>query len=63
MNEAKYYQAIESIYDDFTAAVERSAAQYTVYVQQMQLQAQRYEQMKQTSRNMDASLKNLYDSI
>lgn len=63
LNEAKYYQAIESIYDDFTAAVERSAAQYTVYVQQMQLQAQRYEQMKQTSRNMDASLKNLYDSI
>ena len=31
LNEARYYQAIESIYDDFTAAVERSAAQDTVH--------------------------------
>ena len=38
LNEAKYYQAIESIYDDFTAAVERSAAQDTVYVQQIKHQ-------------------------
>lgn len=38
LNEAKYYQAIESIYDDLTAAVERSAAQDTVYVQQIKHQ-------------------------
>ena len=38
LNEAKYYQAIESIYDDFTATVERSAAQDTVYVQQIKHQ-------------------------
>ena len=63
LNEAKYYQAIEDVYDDFILAVEHSANQYTAYVNQMQQQAQRHEQMKQFSKKMDKPLKDLYDSI
>lgn len=63
LNEAKYYQALEDVYDDFMLAVEQSANQYTAYIGQMQLQVQRYEAMKQVSRCMDKSLKELYDLI
>lgn len=63
LNEAKYYQAIEDVYDDFILAVEHSASQYTAYVSHMQLQMQRHEQMKHFSKKMDKSLKDLYDSI
>lgn len=63
LHEAKYYQAIEDMYDDFISAVENSANQYTAYVNQMQLQAQRHEQMKDFSKKMDKSLNNLYDLI
>lgn len=63
LNQAKYYQAIEDVYDDFILAVDKSASQYTAYINQMQLQAQRQEQMKQFSKKMDKSLKYLYDLI
>lgn len=63
LNEAKYYQSIENVYDDFLLVAEQSANQYVTYVQQMQLQANRHNQMKQISRNMDQALNDLYDSI
>lgn len=63
LNNAKYYQAIEDVYDDFILAVEQTADQYVVYVSQIQIQAQRHKQMKQISKKMDESLKDLYDSI
>ena len=63
LNEAKYYQALEAVYDDFMVAVEQSANQYMVYIGQMQLQSQQYEQMRELSKNMNHSLKKLFDSI
>lgn len=63
LNEAKYYQALDDVYDDFIIAVEQAANQYTAYIGQMQLQARQYDAMKQVSRNMDKSLKDLYDLI
>lgn len=63
LGEAKYYQSLEDVYDDFMMAVERSVEQYTTYISQMQLQAQRHDQMRQISKKIDESLKDLYDSI
>lgn len=63
LNEAKYYQAIEDIYDDFIIAVEKSANQYMTYINQIQLQTTRHNQMKQFSKEINHSLKDLYNSI
>lgn len=63
LNEARYYQSIEDVYDDFIIVIERSANQYANYINQMQAQVHRYEQMRRISENMEESLRNLYDSI
>lgn len=63
LNEAKYYQALEDVYDDFLEAIEKSANMFTEYIEHMSTQANRHNQMKHISMNMNKSLKNLYDSI
>ena len=63
LNDAKYYQAIESIYDDFVITAESAANQYMEYVQQMQMQQNRHLQMRNMSKQIDTKLKDLYDSI
>ena len=63
LGEAKYYQELENIYDDFIRVAKNSAEQYMVYVQQMELQANRHAQMREMSKQMNVKLKDLYDSI
>lgn len=63
LNEAQYYQCLENVYDDFILMAECAASQYTMYIQQMQLQTSQYNQMQQISKKIDNNLKDLYDSI
>lgn len=63
LGEAKYYQALEDVYDDFIRVAENSAEQFTAYVQHMEGQVSRHVQMRQVSKQMDKKLKDLYDSI
>lgn len=63
LNEAKYYQALEDVYDDFIRSAETSAEQYTHYMQTMLDQVEQHETLKQKSSQIKKSLKSLYDSI
>jgi len=63
LNKAKYYQTLESAYDDFLSVAEISANQYVEYIKQMQQQVEQYKQLQQLDRKMNLELKNLYESI
>lgn len=63
LNEAKYYQSLERVYDDFIAAAQTAADHYVGFLQQMQIQKNKYNLMKQESSNIDKDLQNLFESI
>lgn len=63
LGKAKYYQALEDVYDDFLLSVERASVNYTNYIESMQGQQMRHEQMKRRSMEINKDLKNIYDSI
>lgn len=63
LNEAKYYQALEDVYEDFIRSAEISAQQYTHYMQTMLDQVEQHEALKQQSSQIKKSLKSIYASI
>lgn len=63
LGKAKYYQMLDSVYDDFIVMAEKSANTYTTYIKQMQMRNQSYMKMKEVSGRLNGSLKDLYDSI
>lgn len=63
LNEMKYYQALEDIYDDFIDVVEMSCKQCEKYIVQVRLQKMRYEKLKEVNNQVDANLQKLYESI
>ncbi len=63
LNEAKYYQNLEDMYDGLIDSMEASAEHYYQFVCGMQKQAQIHSQLKQTSMQMNQNLQKLYDSI
>ncbi len=63
LNEAKYYQTLENVYDDFLNTVEVSCRQYEVYAKQIELQKNRYEKIKELNTKIDEELEKLYKLI
>lgn len=63
LQKAKYYQSIEDCYDSFIESAEYAADEYVVFVNQMQNQTVRHEQIKRKSMEINKDLKALYDSI
>lgn len=63
LNEAKYYHALECVYDEFIAAVESSSRHYGEYIAHMEMQQARYEQIKNLSKEIDKNLEDIYRSI
>lgn len=61
--EAKYYQSLESLYCGLIDSVNESVIQYEDFINQISIQHERHEQMKNFSMQMNKQLKNLYDSI
>lgn len=63
LGKAKYYQALEDVYDDFIGTVEYAANEYIGFIGQLQNQNMQHERMKQKSMALNKELKDLYDSI
>ena len=63
LGKARYYQSLESAYRAFINSAASASEQYASYISQMQWQAKRHEQMKQTSMGINRELKGIYDSI
>ena len=63
LQDAKYYQSLEYVYDDFIQIVENTSEKYAEYIFNMQVQKNQHETMKKASMKMNESLKDLYDSI
>lgn len=63
LGKAKYYQALEDVYDDFIGSVEYAANEYIGFIGQLQSQNMQHERMKQKSMALNKELKDLYDSI
>ena len=63
LNEARYYQTLENVYDDFIRIVEDSSKQYDEYIANMKRQQVRYEQISNLSRKINENLESIYKSI
>ena len=63
LGRAKYYQAIEDMYDDFVTTVEKASSEYMDYIYKMKAQETKYNLIKKQSIEINNSLKDLYDSI
>ena len=60
---AKYYQAIEDIYDDLLQSMEYASEQYYFFAEQMQKQGDLHQEIGKYSSELNKELKNLYESI
>lgn len=63
LGKAKYYQALEDVYDDFIGTVEYATNEYMGFISQLQNQDIQHERMKQKSMELNKELKDLYNSI
>lgn len=63
LSSAKYYQNIESIYDDLLISMEHASNQYYDFVINMSEQNKINESLKKRSMDINKDLKDLYDSI
>lgn len=63
LNKARYYQFIESAYEDFIDIAESASRQYVSYINQIQQQTEQHGQMKNVSMDLNRELKSIYDSI
>ena len=61
--EAKYYQALEKVYDDFLKVVEKSADQYQEYMSAVIMENKKYQKMQDLSKEIDKNLEKIYQSI
>lgn len=63
LNEAKYYQSLEKVYDDFLDIIEVSARQYYHYIFDIQMQNQKYRMLKGINKDIDEQLEDVFKSI
>lgn len=63
LHEAKYYQNLEEIYDDFIATVNKSSDLFMQYIQCMEQQRNYQKQMKNADKEINTQLDKLYKSI
>ena len=63
LNEAKYYESLNMMYEDLICVMEQAAEQYTVFMQSIKDEVRQYNQMREISTKVDEKLKELYDSI
>ena len=61
--EAKYYQALEKVYDDFLKVVEQSANQYQEYMSAVIMENKKFRKMQDLSKEIDKNLEKIYQSI
>ena len=63
LSRAKYYQNIETLYNDLVSGMERAAGHYLEFMQGMKKQHVFHEQAKRESMKLNKNLKAIYDSI
>lgn len=63
LNEAKYYQALEDVYDEFIDVAKLACRQYESYIIQIGNQRQRYEELKAKNEEADQKLMRLLEQI
>lgn len=63
LSQAKYYQNIETLYQDMIASMESSAGHYLEFVQGMRKQSAFHENAKRVSMRLNQDLEALYNSI
>ncbi len=63
LSTAKFYQNLESVYEDLTQSMQESCGQYCDFIYQMGLQNSIHQEMKAQSRELNWHLEALYHSI
>ena len=63
LQEVKYYQALELVYDDFLTVAEKASEQYGEYIQHMVIEKSKYESLKELNSDIDQELEKIYKSI
>lgn len=63
LNQAKYYQQLNSCYNDFLQSVDSSVQGFSEYLNGIVHQNQQYSTLKEIDKSIDQQLKNLYDEI
>lgn len=63
LNEVKYYQKLDALYEDFVTKIEQTAFEYTDYLNTIKSQRKDSENLKSISKQLDKQLEELYDKI
>lgn len=63
LSEAKYYQAVENLYDDMLVSMENSSEHYIKFLQGIKSQRNFHENAKAESMRLNKSLEAVYNSI
>ena len=63
LSEAKYYQALENLYDDMIVSMKNSSEHYLNFINGIKSQRNIHENMKSVSMNLNKNLEEIYNSI